>query len=80
MNTHELIEKDRVESWLREFDEICQTELGISFRDLPEQNLKAWYQNGMTPKVACFQMMQNLDSAEVYFHEFDCFTDADPGL
>ena len=75
-----LTEKDRVESWLREFDEVCQTELGMSFRDLPDQNLKAWYQNGMTPKVACFQMMQNLDAAEVYFQESDVFSDADSGI
>jgi hypothetical protein len=68
------------ENWLTLLDEVCFQYMGVGYRDLPDQNLKALYQDGMTPKVACFQMMQNLDAADVYFQEFDCFTDADPGL
>jgi hypothetical protein len=80
MSTTKLTEKGRFEAWLRELDDICIKESGLSYRDLPNQNFKAWYQGGMTPKSACYQMMQSFDDEYVYYQEFDDFTDADPGL
>jgi hypothetical protein len=80
MNTLELTENDRFDAWLRELDDICLEESGLSYRDLLNQNLKNWYQGAMSSKIACDQMLQNLDAPDIYFQEFDDFSDADPGL
>ena len=68
------------ENWLIQIDGLCCQYMGVSYKDLPEQNLMVWYQDGLTPKIACFQMLQNLDTADVYYKEFDTLSDADPGL
>lgn len=68
------------EDWLIQFDKLCCQYMGVSYRALPEQDLEGWYQDGLTPKIACFQMMQNLDAADIYYQEFDTFSDADSGL
>jgi hypothetical protein len=75
---------DRFEAWLKALDEICQTEMGISYEDLPDQLLREWFDDGLTPEDAYYQLMENeypgIEVSNTYYQEFDTFTDADPGL
>jgi hypothetical protein len=73
-------EQNSFESWLQEVYDICFEKSGLSYRGLPNQNLKVWFQGGMIPEIASFQIMQSFDAEDVYYQEFDDFTDADPGL
>jgi len=75
---------DRFEAWLRALDDICLDEMGVSYQDLPEQCFKNWFDDGLSPEDAYYQMLENeypgVEVCNVYFQEFDTFTDADPGL
>lgn len=76
--------QDRFEAWLNALDEICQTEMGISYKDLPDQHFHDWFDDGLTPEDAYYQLMENVypgvEVSNIYYQEFDTFTDADPGL
>jgi hypothetical protein len=70
--------------WLEKLDEICFIETGQSYQDHPDQLFKDWYEAGLTPEDAYYQMMENeypgVETPNIYYQEFDTFTDADPGL
>ena len=76
--------RDRYEAWLNVLDEICLDEMGVSYRDFPDQCFKDWHEDGLTPEDAYYMLIEDsypgLDVADVYTQEFDTFTDADPGL
>jgi len=76
--------QDRFEAWLKALDEICQTEMGISYKDLPDQHFRDWFEDGLSPEDAYYQMIENeypgVEVQNIYYQEFDTFTDADPGL
>jgi hypothetical protein len=84
MTTPGFIEKDRFEAWLRELDEICLQEMGISYKDLPDQHFHDWFTDGFTPEDAYYLLVENeypgIEVANIYYQEFDNFSDADPGL
>jgi hypothetical protein len=76
--------RDRFEAWLLELDDICHQESGLSYKDLPDQLFRDWFDDDMSPEDAYYQMMENiypgLEVPNVFTQEFDEFTDADPGL
>jgi hypothetical protein len=76
--------RDRFEAWLLELDNICHNEMGISYKDLPHQLFRDWFDNGLTPEDAYYQMIENeypgVEVPNIYYQEYDTFTDADPGL
>jgi hypothetical protein len=84
MTTPIITTSDRFEAWLNALDEICQTEMGISYKDLPDQPFRDWFNDGMTPEDAYYQLMESeypgVEVSNIYYQEFDNFTDADPGL
>jgi hypothetical protein len=75
---------DRFEVWLKALDGICQTEMGISYKDLPDQHFRDWFDDGLSPEDAYYQMIENeypgVEVSNIYYQEFDTFTDADSGL
>jgi hypothetical protein len=75
---------DRFEAWLLELDDICHNEMGISYKDLPDQPFRDWFNDGFTPEDAYYQMIENeypcVEVPNIYYQEFDTFTDADPGM
>jgi len=75
---------DRFEAWLRALDDICLDEMGVSYQDLPDQSFKDWFDDGLSPEDAYYQMIENeypgVEVQNIYYQEFDTFTDADPGL
>ena len=75
---------DRFEAWLRALDDICLDEMGVSYQDLPEQCFKNWFDDGLSPEDAYYQMIENeypgVEVSNIYYQEFDTFTDADPRL
>ena len=75
---------DRFEAWLKALDEICQTEMGISYKDLPDQQFRNWFDDGLSPEDAYYYLIEKeypgVEVSNVYYQEFDTFTDADPGL
>jgi hypothetical protein len=83
MNT-QITNADRFEAWLRALDDICLDEMGVSYQDLPEQCFKNWFDDGLSPEDAFYQMMENeypgVEVPNIYYQEFDSFTDSDPGL
>jgi hypothetical protein len=84
MNTSIITTSDRFEAWLRDLDDICLTETGLSYQDLSDHLFKDWFNDGMTPEDAYYQMMEEeypgIETPIIYYQEFDTFTDADPGL
>jgi len=58
--------------------------MGVSYQDLPEQCFKNWFDDGLSPEDAFYQMIENeypgVEVPNIYYQEFDTFTDADPGL
>jgi hypothetical protein len=84
MITPTITNRDRLEAWLKALDEICFSEMGVSYRDLPDQCFKDWHEDGLTPEDAYYMLIEDaypgLDVADVYTQEFDTFTDADPRL
>ncbi len=76
--------RDRFEAWLLELDDICRHEMGISYKDLPDQLFRDWFNSDMTPEDTYYQMVEGeypgLEVSSTYTQEFDEFTDADPGL
>jgi hypothetical protein len=76
--------RDRFEAWLLELDDIFHTEMGISYKDFPDQLFRDFFDSGMTPEDAYYQAIESeypgLEVDNVYTQEFDTFTDADPGL
>jgi hypothetical protein len=91
MTKPELTEKDRFEAWLRELDDICQTELGCSYKDLTDQPYKTWFEEDYSAEDAFYELaencylgveFENIQSpiSSTYTQEYDTFSDADPGL
>jgi len=91
MTTPEITKQDQYEAWLRELDEICFDELGLSYKDLPEQTYREWFNDGYTAEDAFYELAENsylgvefenvqVPISSTYTQEFDTFTDADPGL
>ena len=91
MITPEHIAKGRFEAWLKELDEICLDELGISYKDLAAQPYKAWFEDGYTAEDAFYELAENCYLgvefenihaliSSTYTQEFDSFSDADVGL
>ena len=84
MTTLIITTSDRFEAWLNALDEIFQTEMGISYKDLPDQVFRNWFDDGLTPEDAYYQMIETeypgLEVPNIYYQKFDTFTDADPGL
>ena len=93
MTIPELTEKDCFEAWLLELDEITYEETGHSYKDLPDQLYRNWFDEGLSPEDAYYLMMENsypgveisnifyrLGASSIYTQEFDTFSDADPGL
>ena len=80
----DLTMQDRFEAWLMELDDICLQEMGISYKDLPNQLFRHWFDSDLTPEDAYYQMVENeypgIEVSNIYYQEFDTFTDADPGL
>jgi hypothetical protein len=80
----EMTTRDRFEAWLSTLDDICLNEMGISYQDLPDQLFRDWFDDGLTPEDAYYQMMENAypgtETPNIFFQEFDTFSDADPGL
>jgi len=87
----ELTEKDRFEAWLKELDEICFDELGFSYKDLPNQTYRIWFDDGYTAEDAFYELAENCyvgvefenvqgPISSTYTQEFDDSSDADPGL
>ncbi|MCJ7586092.1 MAG: hypothetical protein MUO30_15175 [Anaerolineales bacterium] len=76
--------RDRFEAWLKALDEICQTEMGISYKDLSDQHFRDWFEDGLSPEDAYYQMMENeypgVEVSNIYYQEFDTFKDANPSL
>jgi hypothetical protein len=76
--------QDRFEAWLMELDDICLQEMAISYKDLPNQLFRDWFDSDLSPEDAYYQMMENeypgVEVPNIYYQEFDTFTDADPGL
>ncbi|MGA2490017.1 MAG: hypothetical protein ABSF99_07490 [Anaerolineales bacterium] len=76
--------QDRFEAWLLALDDICMTETGFSYKDLPDQPYRDWFEDGLTSEDAFYQTMENaypgIEIPNIYYQEFDTFTDADPGL
>jgi len=67
-----------------ELDDICLQEMAISYKDLPNQLFRDWFDSDLSPEDAFYQMMENeypgVEVPNIYYQEFDTFTDADPGL
>ena len=81
MTTPTITTLDRFEGWLRELDDITRQEMGISYKDLPDQLFRDWFDDGMTPEEAYSQILENeCQDLNVYTQAFDNFSDADPGL
>jgi hypothetical protein len=84
MITPIIIPRDRFEAWLNALDEICQIEMGISYKDFLNQHFREWFDDGLSPEDAYYLMMENeypgVEVSNIYYQEFDIFTDADPGL
>jgi hypothetical protein len=91
MTTLELTERDRFEAWLKELDEICFDELGLSFKDLADQPYKTWFEQGFSAEDAFYSLAENCflgvefenvrtPISGTYTQEFDTFSDADSGL
>ena len=91
MTTPELSEKDRFEAWLRELDDICFEELGLSYHDLADQPYKTWFNDGYSAEDAFYELAENCYQgvefenvrapiSSTYTQEFDTFSDSDPGL
>jgi hypothetical protein len=91
MTTLVLTEKDYFEAWLRELEDICQTELGFSYQDLEEQPYKDWFNDGFTAEDAFYKLaehcylgveFENIQTPNnsISTREFDTFSDSDPGL
>ena len=91
MTTLVLTEKDRFEAWLKELDEICIDELGFSYKDLPGQKYRDWFNDGYSSEDAFYEMAENCYLGvefeniqtpinSTFTQEFDSFSDADPGL
>lgn len=82
--TEPIIPRDRFEAWLKELDDITHTETGLSYNDFPDQLFKNWFEDGLTPEDAYYQLMEEeypgTEIPNIYFQEFDTFSDADPGL
>jgi hypothetical protein len=76
--------RDRFEAWLIQLDDICLQEMGISYQDLPDQLFRDWFDDGLTPEDAYYQMIENeyqgIEIPTIYTQEFDIFSDADTGL
>ena len=83
---------DRFEVWLKELDEICFDELGVSYHNLPDQTYCKWFNDGYFAEDAFYELAENCFYAGVefenvqasisstYTQKFDSFTDADPSL
>jgi len=91
MSTPELTEKDRFEAWLKELDDICFDELGLSYHDLADQPYKAWFEDGYSAEDAFYALTEKcyygveFENIQVPINstntqEFDTFSDADPGM
>jgi len=91
MTAPELTEKDRFEVWLKELDEICFDELGLSYKDLADKPYKAWFNDGYSAEDAFYELAENCYLGvefeniqapinSTYTQEFDTFSDADSGL
>ena len=80
----EITQSERFEAWLYALDDICHTETGNSYKDLPGQPFRELFEDGFTPEDAYYQLMENaypgMEVSNIYYQEFDTFTDADPGL
>ena len=79
-----LTPRDRFEAWLKELDEITYTETGLSYNDFPDQLFKDWFEDGLTPADAYYQLMEaeypGTEIPDIFYQEFDEFSDADSGL
>ncbi len=84
MTAPTLTTRDRFEAWLIALDDICLDEMGVSYKDLPDQLFKDWFEEGLTPEDAYYRLMENeypgVEIDNIFTQEFDTFTDADPGL
>jgi len=81
---------DRFEAWLLALDEICYTELGVSYKNLPEQTYREWFNDGYSAEDAFYELAENCYAgvefeniqapvSSTYSQEFHLFTDAVPG-
>ena len=79
------------EAWLKELDEICLDELGLSFRALPDQTYRKWFNEGYSAEDAFYELAENCyvgvefenvqaPIRSIFTQEFDSFLNADPGL
>ena len=91
MTTSVFTEKDRFEAWLKELDDICFDELGLSYKNLADQPYKIWFEEGYSAEDAFYELAENcyvgvefenihVPINSTYTQEFDTFSDADPGL
>ena len=71
-------------AWLAELDNICQTMSGLSYQDFTDQPFKTWHEEGLSADDAFYKMMDNeypgVEQPDIYYQEFDEFSDADSGL
>jgi len=91
MTTSVITEKDRFEAWLKELDDICFDELGLSYKNLADQPYKIWFEEGYSAEDAYYELAEKCyvgvefenihpSISSTYVQEFDTFSDADPGL
>jgi hypothetical protein len=48
----EITPSDPFEAWLKELDEICFDELGLSYLNLPDQTYRKWFNDGYSAEDA----------------------------
>lgn len=87
----EITARDRFEAWLKELDDICFDELGLSYHNLPDQTYRKWFIDGYSAEDAFYELAENsyvgvefenvqAPFSSTYTQEFDTFSDADSGL
>jgi hypothetical protein len=84
MNPLLITNRDRYEAWLLALDDICFSEMGLSCKDLPPQPFHEWFEDGLSPEDAYYQLAERaypgIEVPNIYYQEFDTFTDVDLGL
>ena len=71
-------------AWLATVENILYTETGLNLSDLPDKLFKDWHEDGLSPEDAYYRMLEEeypgTETLDIFYQEFDVFSDADPGL